>query len=72
MAGVAETGAGRVDGSGSEANKQLVHKPEEAPLEAFRRNAVCGHGCYSSSLLLGRESAVQPLLYGLRSCLSLI
>ncbi|KAK3036976.1 hypothetical protein RJ639_030941 [Escallonia herrerae] len=49
--GIAETGTGRINGSGSEADKQLVHQPKEAALEALRGHAVCGDGCSTSPLL---------------------
>ena len=54
LTGIAEAGSCRIHRLGSEANKQLVHKSKKTSLEAFRRYAVCGDGCYPSPLLHGQ------------------
>ncbi|KAL0668067.1 hypothetical protein Bca4012_030771 [Brassica carinata] len=40
MAGATEAGTGGINRAGPETDKQLVHKPEEEALEAFRGYAV--------------------------------
>lgn len=62
--GVPEGGTCRINGSGSETDKQLVHQSEETPLEAFRGHAICCDGWYSSPLLHG-QCYVQSLSNGL-------
>lgn len=41
-------GAGESDGARPEADKQLVYKPEEAPLEALREYAVRSYGQFNT------------------------
>lgn len=70
-AGVTEAGTSRINGTGSEADKQLVHQPEEAPLEAFGGYAVRGDGCNPSSSLLHGQCFGKPFSYGYLSCAAL-
>lgn len=52
MTGAAEAGAGGINRSGPETDKQLVHKPEETALETIGGYAVCSNGRNTSSPLL--------------------
>lgn len=53
-AGATEARPCRINGAGSEADKQLVHQSTKTSLEAIGGHAVCRNGCYPSSLLHGQ------------------
>lgn len=74
-AGGTEASTCRVYRIGSETDKQLVHKSEKTPLEAFGGYAIYGDGCSSSSsssILLYGQYDVQSFSHGLLILTALI
>ena len=64
-AGGSETSSSRSYRPGFETDKQLVHQPEKAPLEAIRGYAIRRDGCSASRPLLHGQYYVQSILHGL-------
>lgn len=64
-AGGSKTGPCRINWAGSEADKQLVHQPAEAPLEALGGHAIRRDGHSASRPLLHGQHHVQSLPHGL-------